>query len=378
MQVRSGHCAKQTVASSAPGEIIRSVWKSGKLDIKDKGGDDPFTVAGSDCVSGDAPFALLFWLTIPRRRPIATANQGIVDKEMAQVTRLVSLLSSAFCPPPPPSPTAFSLRIVSLPMVGEEECEIPPTALTPKLNLVEPSRVPEAFRNVPIKDVCVFIGKCRKVSFFVSSKLSKSSSVWNEPLIWNFTARIESSFLLQITRFSPPLLPDPLDATKEYTLGNVAAVCCLIGISVRSEAIGKSEQTPTQQRKKKKNQPQKNKDKRHSHPLQLFPSSSAGVVYQPFVDSGDKGRMMWGIVGTGAVGIETKKTRPPNSLVVTVTRSHGTQELEDFLAVLKPSEVIKVGGAGFKMLLVADGKASKRAHNRGRAGQLKARLNTML
>jgi len=33
-------------------------------------------------------------------------------------------------------------------------------------------------------------------------------------------------------------LVDPLDATKEYTLGNLPAVCCLIGIAVKGEAVG--------------------------------------------------------------------------------------------------------------------------------------------
>ena len=50
------------------------------------------------------------------------------------------------------------------------------------------AKVPEHLRNVPISDVCVFI--------------------------------------------------DPLDATKEFTLGNVAAVCTLIGISVKGQAVG--------------------------------------------------------------------------------------------------------------------------------------------
>ena len=90
--------------------------------------------------------------------------------------------------------------IKSLITIGEEACEIPECTLTPKMDNVNLAKVPEHLRNVPISDVCVFI--------------------------------------------------DPLDATKEFTLGNVAAVCTLIGISIKGQAVGKPKErlrfrTPT-------------------------------------------------------------------------------------------------------------------------------------
>jgi 3'-phosphoadenosine 5'-phosphosulfate (PAPS) 3'-phosphatase len=68
-------------------------------------------------------------------------------------------------------------------MIGEEECEIPPFQYTRKSPRVDITKIPSNFQSVDSKDVCVFI--------------------------------------------------DPLDATKEFTVGNLEGVITLIGIAYR-------------------------------------------------------------------------------------------------------------------------------------------------
>ena len=68
-------------------------------------------------------------------------------------------------------------------MIGEEECEIPPFTYTRKNPKIEITKIPHNFQKVDLKDICVFI--------------------------------------------------DPLDGTKEFTVGNLEGVITLIGISYR-------------------------------------------------------------------------------------------------------------------------------------------------
>lgn len=68
------------------------------------------------------------------------------------------------------------------------------------------------------------------------------------------------------------------------------------------------------------------------------------------------GRTMYGVVGGGVAGI-TPPSAPPPGRVVTTTRSHGTGLVQQALDALQPSEVLKVGGAGHKVLLLLEGRA---------------------
>jgi len=74
-----------------------------------------------------------------------------------------------------------------LTMIGEENIEIPSSTLVPNLDLINLDKVPASFQKVPLSDICVFI--------------------------------------------------DPLDATKEFTLGNLEAVITLIGISYKGDPV---------------------------------------------------------------------------------------------------------------------------------------------
>lgn len=122
---------------------------------------------------------------------------------------------------------------------------------------------------------------------------------------------------------------DPLDGTTEFVKGYFEHVTVLIGISVGGRAV-------------------------------------AGVIHQPFhgySTMADKsnpsllsGRTMWGLVGLGLFGI-IPKTLPNDKLIITTTASHGNKNIEQSLEALKPDEVLKVGGAGHKVLLVIEGRA---------------------
>jgi len=160
-----------------------------------------------------------------------------------------------------------------LTMIGEENIEIPSSTLVPNLDLINLDKVPASFQKVPLSDICVFI--------------------------------------------------DPLDATKEFTLGNLEAVITLIGISYKGDPV-------------------------------------AGVMYQPFVDDeSGNGTTIYGMQGLGLFGVTPKHnpSHTPDSFVLTTTRSHSSPEVEKSITLLKPKEVIKIGGAGFKVLLLLQGKA---------------------
>jgi len=157
-----------------------------------------------------------------------------------------------------------------LPTVGEEDTDIPETEETPNFNLVDLTKVPEEYRDVDKSEVCVFV--------------------------------------------------DPLDATREFVDGNLAAVMTLIGISYKGKAVG-------------------------------------GVLFQPFVGNQDdsNGTSIWGMTGMGAFGANLK-TRNEKDYVIATTRSHATPLLEKATEAVAADRVMKVGGAGHKVLLVLTGE----------------------
>jgi 3'(2'), 5'-bisphosphate nucleotidase len=156
-------------------------------------------------------------------------------------------------------------RWSGLKVVGEENLAQVKSDYVPKQNLVPAEKVPENLRSVPIDDVAIFI--------------------------------------------------DPLDATKEFTIGKYECVMTLIGISLQGVPV-------------------------------------AGVMYQPFVE---EGKLYWGMVGLGVEGIVRKPA--PEKTVLTVTASHPTPETQAAIDAIKPDRLIRTGGAGYKILLVLEGQA---------------------
>jgi 3'(2'), 5'-bisphosphate nucleotidase len=111
---------------------------------------------------------------------------------------------------------------------------------------------------------------------------------------------------------------DPLDGTSEYVHGFLEHVTVLIGISFRESAIG-------------------------------------GIIHQPYfkcATSGKLGRTIWGVKDLGTGGYTNKKA-PENKFIITTTRSHSNALVQTTLDSIRPDEVIRVGGCGFKVLQVS-------------------------
>uniref|UniRef100_A0A1A7Y379 3'(2'),5'-bisphosphate nucleotidase 1 n=1 Tax=Iconisemion striatum TaxID=60296 RepID=A0A1A7Y379_9TELE len=118
---------------------------------------------------------------------------------------------------------------------------------------------------------------------------------------------------------------DPLDGTKEYTEGLLDNVTVLIGIAYGGRAI-------------------------------------AGVINQPFYNyqlgaGAVLGRTMWGVLGLGAFGFQLQEV-PGDKRIVTTTRSHSNKVVTDCVNAMEPHEVIRVGGAGNKIIQLVEGRAS--------------------
>jgi len=116
---------------------------------------------------------------------------------------------------------------------------------------------------------------------------------------------------------------DPLDGTKEYTLGHVESVTVLIGIAYKTRSL-------------------------------------AGVVHIPFVN-----RTLIGIIGVGTFEMspsgQITSLPPPKSLpenVIVTTRSHLTDFLQLVLASMSPDSLIRSGGCGNKSVILVTGQAS--------------------
>ncbi|XP_018796175.1 PREDICTED: 3'(2'),5'-bisphosphate nucleotidase 1 [Bactrocera latifrons] len=127
--------------------------------------------------------------------------------------------------------------------------------------------------------------------------------------------------LLEIKEEEFVIWVDPLDGTSEYTKGLLEHVTVLIGIAIKDRAVG-------------------------------------GIIHQPYYkqSNGDIGRTIWGLKGLGTGGFE--HTSPPKGqMIITTTRSHLTPLVQQALDALSPTKVIKVGGAGYKVLQLLEGKA---------------------
>lgn len=79
-----------------------------------------------------------------------------------------------------------------------------------------------------------------------------------------------------------------------------------------------------------------------------------GVIHQPYYNykicKGDEqGRTLWGIIGLGTGGIQVQPP-PTNKFIVITTRSHCNSLVQSALDALQPDEIIRVGGAGHKVI----------------------------
>lgn len=110
---------------------------------------------------------------------------------------------------------------------------------------------------------------------------------------------------------------------KSIFSGFLEHVTVLIGISVKSEAIG-------------------------------------GVIHQPYFgcnkessENEHTGRTIWGLQGIGVNGIPPVPSSSNSSpLIITTSRSHSNALVESCLEALKPDSVLRVGGAGYKVIKI--------------------------
>lgn len=115
---------------------------------------------------------------------------------------------------------------------------------------------------------------------------------------------------------------DPLDGTSEYAQGILEPVTVLIGLSVQNKAVG-------------------------------------GIIHQPYYkrSNNELGRTIWGLKGLGSSGFE-KKSIASGELIATTTRSHSNEMVQSALRAIEPTKVIRVGGAGYKVLQLLEGDAN--------------------
>lgn len=115
---------------------------------------------------------------------------------------------------------------------------------------------------------------------------------------------------------------DPLDGTAEYTKGFVEHVTVLIGVAYQNRAIG-------------------------------------GIIHQPFFKGGAEaplGRTIWGLRELGTGGFKAA-VAPADQFIITTTRSHCTELVDSTMKALSPTTILRVGGAGYKVVQLLEGKA---------------------
>lgn len=112
---------------------------------------------------------------------------------------------------------------------------------------------------------------------------------------------------------------DPLDATQEYTENLVEYVTTLVCVAVEGKPV-------------------------------------IGIIHQPFQNV-----TVWGWVGKGTSALSTQEESRP--LTIIVSRSHAGKVKEVARAAFGPdTRVVSAGGAGYKALQVAEGKADAYIH----------------
>lgn len=114
---------------------------------------------------------------------------------------------------------------------------------------------------------------------------------------------------------------DPMDGTSEYTEGILECVTVLIGLAVQNQTV-------------------------------------AGIIHQPYFKRGADqiGRTIWGMKGLGCGGFE-RKPYVKGELIATTTRSHSNELVQSALQAIEPTKILRVGGAGYKVLQLLEGDA---------------------
>ncbi|KAM9017022.1 3'(2'),5'-bisphosphate nucleotidase 1 isoform 3-T3 [Guaruba guarouba] len=150
---------------------------------------------------------------------------------------------------------------------------------------------------------------------------------------------------------------DPLDGTKEYTEGLLDHVTVLIGIAYGGKAIAGVI-----------NQPYYNYELQIVSEVQKYTNINIShwrqnVMHHNVTDKKRAGpdavlgRTIWGVLGIGAFGFQLTEA-PAGKHIIVTTRSHSSALVNECISALNPDSVIRVGGAGNKVIQLIEGKAS--------------------
>ncbi|XP_059854188.1 3'(2'),5'-bisphosphate nucleotidase 1 isoform X2 [Delphinus delphis] len=90
---------------------------------------------------------------------------------------------------------------------------------------------------------------------------------------------------------------------------------------------------------------------------QPCPSQYSAIKEEDAGPAAVLGRTIWGVLGLGAFGFQLKEV-PAGKHIITTTRSHNSQLVTDCVAAMNPDDVLRVGGAGNKIIQLIEGKAS--------------------
>jgi len=146
---------------------------------------------------------------------------------------------------------------------------------------------------------------------------------------------------------------DPLDGTKEFTLGFVQYVTVLIGITINNRPVAGIIHAPFVGNGYEKKTDPLRTDQQQSTPViqESHASSSPSSQSKPSA----AGRTVWGCVGVGCHGIEPVaplSSIPSHRCIVTTSRTHFSPQLQSLIESMHPDSIIRCGGAGSKGLLV--------------------------
>ncbi|KAM4679296.1 3'(2'),5'-bisphosphate nucleotidase 1 isoform 2-T2 [Amazona ochrocephala] len=87
------------------------------------------------------------------------------------------------------------------------------------------------------------------------------------------------------------------------------------------------------------------------------PAQYTGIKEEEAGPDAVLGRTIWGVLGIGAFGFQLTEA-PAGKHIIVTTRSHSSALVNECISALNPDSVIRVGGAGNKVIQLIEGKAS--------------------